>query len=166
MGQLCASATKWTSSRVKASSLPGGLYNPTSTIQVRLYRWDDGPLDDAFWSEALARAVRLRTEILGLGRDPSAYRLVFSEGDGLSGLTVDRYDRWLVAQFSSLALYARKELVLKLLTALTGAEGIIARTERGIAQKEGLRAGEQLDSRRSIPDTPVEHRRERPELPS
>ena len=80
-----------------------GLYNPTSTIRVRLYRWDDGPLDDAFWAESLAKAVRLRTDTLGLGRDPSAYRLIFSEGDGLSGLTVDRYDRWLVAQFTSLA---------------------------------------------------------------
>ncbi len=132
-----------------------GLYNPTSTIRVRLYRWDDGPLDDGFWSEALAKALRLRTEILGLGRDRSAYRLVFSEGDGLSGLTVDRYDRWLVAHFSSLALYARQELILKLLTTLTGAEGVIARTERGIAQKEGLRAGAQLTSG-SIPDEPVE----------
>ena len=76
--------------------------------------------------------------------DSSAYRLVSSEGDGLSGLTVDRYDRWLVVQFTSLALYTRRELILNLLTTLTGAEGIIARTERGIAQKEGLRAGEQL----------------------
>ena len=73
-----------------------GLYNPTSTIRVRLYRWDDGPLDEAFWSKSLTQAERLRTGILRLGVDPSAYRLVFSEGDGLSGLTVDRYDRWLV----------------------------------------------------------------------
>ena len=132
-----------------------GLYNPTSTIRARLYRWDDGPLDLAFWSESIAKAVRLRIEILGLGRDPSAYRLVFSEGDGLSGLTVDRYDRWLVAQFTSLALYNRRDLMLSLLTELTGAGGIITRTERGVAQKEGLRAGEQLTSG-SIPVEPVE----------
>jgi 23S rRNA (cytosine1962-C5)-methyltransferase len=121
-----------------------GLYNPTSTIRVRLYRWGDGPLDEAFWSKSLTQAERLRTGILGLGVDRSAYRLVSSEGDGLSGLTVDRYDRWLVAQFSSLALYARRELIVRLLIELTGVEGIIARTERGIAQKEGLKAGEQV----------------------
>jgi 23S rRNA (cytosine1962-C5)-methyltransferase len=132
-----------------------GLYNPTSTIRVRLYRWDDGPLDEAFWSKSLTQAERLRTGILRLGVDPSAYRLVFSEGDGLSGLTVDRYDRWLVAQFSSLALYARRELIVRLLIELTGAEGIIIRTERGIAQKEGLKAGEQLTIG-SIPGEPVE----------
>jgi len=132
-----------------------GLYNPASTIRVRLYRWDDGPLDDAFWSESIARALRLRHVVLGLGEDESAYRLVFSEGDGLSGLTVDRYDRWLVVQFTSLALYTRRDLILRLLAASTGAEGIIARTERGIALKEGLRAGEELTIG-SVPDEPVE----------
>ncbi|HEX3446824.1 MAG TPA: class I SAM-dependent rRNA methyltransferase, partial [Isosphaeraceae bacterium] len=132
-----------------------GLYNPTSTIRVRLYRWDDGPLDGAFWSKTLAAAGRLRSEILDLGKNSSAYRLIFSEGDGLSGLTVDRYDRWLVAQFTSLALYTRRDSILKLLMELTGALGIIARTDRGIAHKEGLRAGEEVIVG-SIPDLPVE----------
>lgn len=120
-----------------------GLYNPTSTIRVRLYRWDDGPLDEAFWSKTLAAAARLRSEILDLGKNSPAYRLIFSEGDGLSGLTVDRYDRWLVAQFTSLALYTHRDLVLGLLTELTDAEGIIARTDRGVTPKEGLRAGQE-----------------------
>ena len=120
-----------------------GLYNPTSTIRVRLYRWDDGPLDGAFWSKTLAAAGRLRSEILDLGKNSSAYRLIFSEGDGLSGLTVDRYDRWLVAQFTSLALYTHRDLMLGLLTELTDAEGIIARTDRGVTPKEGLRAGQE-----------------------
>jgi 23S rRNA (cytosine1962-C5)-methyltransferase len=132
-----------------------GLYNPTSTIRVRLYRWDDGPLDDAFWSELLAKAVRLRTDTLGLGRDPSAYRLVFSEGDGLSGLTVDRYDRWLVVQFTSLALYTKRQFILERLSALTGVEGIISRTDRGVAQREGLRSGEETTVG-SIPEEPVD----------
>jgi 23S rRNA (cytosine1962-C5)-methyltransferase len=131
-----------------------GLYNPASAIRVRLYRWDDGPLDAAFWSGSLAAAVRLRHDVLGLGGSQSAYRLVFSEGDGLSGLTVDVYDRWLVAQFTSLALHARRELVLPLLLESTGLLGVVARTERGIAPKEGLRSGEE-ETLGSIPDEPV-----------
>jgi 23S rRNA (cytosine1962-C5)-methyltransferase len=129
-----------------------GLYNPTSSIRVRLYRWDDGPLDGAFWSKTLAAAGRLRSEILDLGKNSSAYRLIFSEGDGLSGLTVDRYDRWLVAQFTSLALYTHRDLMLGLLTELTDAEGIIARTDRGVTPKEGLRAGQES----TIGKVPVE----------
>jgi 23S rRNA (cytosine1962-C5)-methyltransferase len=134
--------------------IASGLYNPTSTIRVRLYRWDQGPLDEVFWSTSIAASIRLRREILGIRAEKSACRLIFSEGDGLSGLTVDRYDRWLAARFSSLALYSRRDLILRLLAEATGTEGIVVRTERGIAQKEGLRAGE-LTTVGSIPDEPV-----------
>jgi 23S rRNA (cytosine1962-C5)-methyltransferase len=65
-------------------------------------------------------------------------RLVFSEGDGLSGLVVDRYDRWIVAQFTALALAQRRDLFAELLMELTGAEGIYLRTERGVGTLEGL----------------------------
>jgi 23S rRNA (cytosine1962-C5)-methyltransferase len=121
-----------------------GLFNPTSTIRVRLYRWDDGPLDDRFWADRLQSAVRLREGVLPLDtNDEAGYRLIFSEADGLSGLTVDRYGQWLVAQFSSLALYERRELLLLRLAERTQAKGIVVRTERGIASREGLRAGEE-----------------------
>ena len=56
--------------------------------------------------------LRLRSDTLKLGGDKAGYRLVSSEGDGLSGLTVDRYDRWAVAQFTSLALFERRELLV------------------------------------------------------
>jgi 23S rRNA (cytosine1962-C5)-methyltransferase len=131
-----------------------GLYNPASAIRVRLYRWDDGPLDEGFWSGVLATSARLRRDTLELGAPGTACRLVFSEGDGLSGLTVDRYGRWLVAQFTSLALYTHRELILRLLVESSGADGIIARTERGIAGREGLEPGEAIIVG-SIPDEPV-----------
>lgn len=115
-----------------------GLYNPASLLRVRLYRWQPMPLDSSFWLDKLESALRLRTATLGLGASETAYRLVFSEGDGLSGLTVDRFDEWLVAQFSSLPLYQRRELLLDHLLALSGARGAIARAERGLAEKEGL----------------------------
>ena len=101
-----------------------GLYNPASTILARLYRWSDEPLDSEFWRTQLEAALRLRTQVLKLGSHENAYRLVFSEGDGLSGLIVDRYDRWLVAHFSSLALMLRRELLLGHLMELTGAAGV------------------------------------------
>jgi 23S rRNA (cytosine1962-C5)-methyltransferase len=133
-----------------------GLYNPGSTIRVRLYRWDEGPLDESFWDSRLESSIRLREGILARGAGPQpAYRLVFSEADGLSGLTVDRYDQWLVAQFTSLALYQRREILLRRLAERTRAAGIIARTERAIAAREGLRAGE-TESVGSAPDGPIE----------
>src|SRR3954469_4569133 len=79
--------------------IASGLFNPHSAIRVRLFRWEQGTLDDAYIDGALADALRLRTDVLRLAAPSAGYRLISSEGDALSGLTVDRYDRWLVAQF-------------------------------------------------------------------
>ena len=70
--------------------------------------------------DRLAAAVRLRRDVLGRLGPGQACRLVFSEADGLSGCTVDRYDRWLVLQFTSLALAQRRDLLADLLTELIG----------------------------------------------
>ncbi|MDR3632415.1 MAG: class I SAM-dependent rRNA methyltransferase [Isosphaeraceae bacterium] len=121
-----------------------GLYNPHSAIRVRLYRWDDGPLDEAFWGNLFQRALSLRRDVLRLGGPGTAYRVVSSEGDGISGLTVDRYDRWLVAQFSSLALFEHRAPLGRLLAEQTGVEGILLRIDRSVAEAEGLRGAEDV----------------------
>ena len=100
----------------------------------------------------------------GWGQIASAYRLVFSEGDGLSGLTVDRYDRWLVAQFTSLALFTRRELILRAAHRADRRRGHRRphrprdRPERGPAGRRGTIVG-------SIPRRAGRDRRERPDLP-
>jgi 23S rRNA (cytosine1962-C5)-methyltransferase len=116
-----------------------GLYNSRSRIRVRLYSWQvEQPLDREFFRERLAHAVRLRRDILRLTGPGRACRLVFSEGDFLSGLTVDQYDRWLAVQFTSLGLAQRKDMWVELLRELVEPEGIYLRTERGIGKLEGL----------------------------
>jgi 23S rRNA (cytosine1962-C5)-methyltransferase len=121
-----------------------GLYNSQSKIRVRLYSWQtDQPLDQEFFRDRLAVAVRLRRAIIapvidGRRVTGNACRLVFSEGDGLSGLTVDQYDRWLAVQFTSLGLAQRRNMLAKVLTELTGAVGVYQRTERGIGRLEGV----------------------------
>ncbi|MFO0958955.1 MAG: class I SAM-dependent rRNA methyltransferase [Isosphaeraceae bacterium] len=128
-----------------------GLFNPRSQIRARLYRWDDGPLDDAFWAGRIDSALRLRSEVLGL-RGPC--RLIFSEGDGLSGLTADRYGEWLVLQFTSLALFERRERLLDLLQERAPCRGILLRSEKGIADQEGLSFAEG-PARGEAPDGPI-----------
>jgi len=115
-----------------------GLFNGRSQIRVRLYTRDPAPLDDAFFAERIRAAVRLRTEILGLGDPAGACRLVFSEGDGLSGLTVDRYGPWLSVQLTSLALARRRDALLDALRRAVAHEGVMLRTEKGILEEEGL----------------------------
>jgi 23S rRNA (cytosine1962-C5)-methyltransferase len=116
-----------------------GLYNSHSKIRVRLYSWEpDVPLDAGFFARRLDEALRLRRDVLGLEGPGRACRLVFSEGDGLSGLAVDRYDRWLVVQFTALGLAQRRDLFADLLEERLRPEGVYLRTERGIGQMEGL----------------------------
>jgi 23S rRNA (cytosine1962-C5)-methyltransferase len=115
-----------------------GLYNSRSQIRVRLYSWDRAQsLDDGFFAARLDEALALRRE-LGLMGDRSACRLVFSEGDGISGLVVDRYGGWLAVQLTSLALARRLENLLDALEERLHPRGIYLRTEKGILEEEGL----------------------------
>jgi 23S rRNA (cytosine1962-C5)-methyltransferase len=132
-----------------------GLYNARSKIRVRLYTWSpDQPLDAAFFRGRLEAALHLRRHVLGLSGPRRGCRLVFSEGDGLSGLTVDQYDRWLVAQFTALGLAERRDLLADLLMELVQPEGIYLRTERGIGRLEGLELHDG-PLRGSVPADPV-----------
>jgi 23S rRNA (cytosine1962-C5)-methyltransferase len=115
-----------------------GLFNPSSQIRVRLYTSADEPLDGAFFAARVRRALALRSEVLGLGDPAGACRLVFSEGDELSGLTVDRYGRHLVVLLTSLGMAGRLEPILDALEDALGPEGILLRTEKGVGEEEGL----------------------------
>src|SRR5438105_7768073 len=116
-----------------------GLFNSRSKIRVRLYSWSpEQALDAEFFRAGIQSAVQLRQAVLGWSKPGAACRLVFSEGDGLSGLTVDRYDRWLVVQFTSLGMARRQDMWTDLLTERLRPDGIYLRTERGIGRLEGL----------------------------
>lgn len=134
-----------------------GLFNPHSQIRVRLYTPHDEPLDGAFFAKRLRAAVRLRSDVLGLGNAEGACRLAFSEGDHLSGLTVDRYGSWLVVQLTGLGIAGRLEPILDTLEEMLAPAGILLRTEKGMAEAEGLILQDGLLRGRS-PDGPVDVR--------
>jgi 23S rRNA (cytosine1962-C5)-methyltransferase len=132
-----------------------GLVNPHSQIRVRVYRWEDESLDAAFFAERIRAAAQLRAGPLGLADPEGACRLVFSEGDGLSGLTVDRYGRQLVVQLTALALHRRLDPLLDALDAAVSPTAIMLRTEKGMADEEGLEVRDG-PLRGSPADAPIE----------
>lgn len=131
-----------------------GLFNSRSVIRVRLYRWEDEPLDAGFWQRTVERAIRLRHRILGLDAPGAACRLIASEGDGLSGLTVDRFDRWLIVQFSSRALADHRDEIIGPLASIDGISGVRVRSDRSITTLEGLDAFDE-DAIGSTPTEPI-----------
>jgi 23S rRNA (cytosine1962-C5)-methyltransferase len=122
----------------KGKFIARGILNGQSRIRVRLYTWQaTETLDEAFWRRRLQSAIGFR-EQLGYGDLRGAARLVFSEGDGLSGLIVDRYADYLAVQVTALAMAVRLPQIAPMLAELTGARGIMVRTERGVSRAEGL----------------------------
>ena len=131
-----------------------GLFNAQSQIRVRLYGWDAAErIDEAFFATRLDRALALR-HALGLMAPDGGCRLVFSEGDGLSGLVVDRYRDVLSVQLTSLALAHRRELLLDLLDERLRPSGTLLRTEKGVLEEEGLEARDGV-LRGAAPDEPM-----------
>ena len=116
-----------------------GLYNSTSRILVRLYSWRlEQPLDAAFWQAAIHEAVESRRAMFDLQSPNTGCRLIFSEADGLSGLTVDFYGGYLLVQFTSLAIFLHRAAILTALQKEVNPKGIWLRTEKGMREAEGL----------------------------
>jgi len=116
--------------------LARGMLNRRSQIQVRLVSWvQDEAIDDDFWRGRLLRAINGRR---ALEAESNALRLVFAESDGMPGLTVDRYADWLVLQVGTLAMDNRKHDLAAMLMALTGARGVIERSDLALRRQEGL----------------------------
>ncbi len=116
-----------------------GLFNSTSRIVARLYSWQlDRPLDAAFWQATIYQAVESRRQMFDLNSPNTGCRLIFSEADGLSGLTVDFYGGFLLVQFTSLALFLHRDAILAALQNEVHPKGIWLRTEKGMREAEGL----------------------------
>ncbi len=73
------------------------LADPGDRIVARVLSRRRMTLDGAWLAQRLRSAQSLRVLHAGL-QDSTAYRLVNGEGDGLPGLTVDRYGDWLMVQ--------------------------------------------------------------------
>jgi len=93
-----------------------GFYNGHSRIALRVLTQDpDEAVDEAFFARRIDDAVRLRREVLGLDAVTDAYRLVHSEGDGLSGLVVDRFANTLVIEYFSAGMFRQRDLIRRCL---------------------------------------------------
>ncbi len=93
-----------------------GFYNGHSRIALRMLEGDpDVAVDAAWFSRRIADAVALRRELLKLDDVGNAWRVLHSEGDGISGLVVDRYDDLLVVGFFSAGAWRYREWIFNAL---------------------------------------------------
>lgn len=116
-----------------------GVYNPASRIRVRLYQWQQNLQLDAQWvAKNLASAVAMRRLRVDCTDSRQAVRLVNSEGDGLSGLIIDKFGDVIVVQFTSLAMYQWKDAIVAFLEQELTPGSIILRVDEKTAANEGM----------------------------
>jgi 23S rRNA (cytosine1962-C5)-methyltransferase len=84
-----------------SNHLATALYDPTSRIVARVLDRNKIQLNVAWLEEKLTQALKLRQHAQLDGSD--AHRWVNSEGDGLPGMTLDRYGDYLMLQLYSCA---------------------------------------------------------------
>ncbi len=115
-----------------------GLYNPRSEIALRVLKWGPDLPDEAFWQQRLERAVELRRGFLQLDEVTNAYRVVHAEGDGLTGLVVDRLGDVLSAEVFSLGMFQRCGAILDRLAPLCGTRHTLIQPSPQVLAHEGF----------------------------
>jgi len=123
-------------------------YSDKSQIAIRVLTREDLPVDRAFLAKRLAQAQAYRQQVV---ENSEAYRVVFSEGDLLPSLIVDRYGDYLVLQTLSQATERLKPLVVEILVEMFSPKAIIERNDprvrllEGLDRRVGLLYGEALE---------------------
>jgi 23S rRNA (cytosine1962-C5)-methyltransferase len=120
--------------------LGAGLYNPRAKIVLRVVAHGaEAELGEGYFEWALRRAVALRREVFRLDEASDAYRLVNSDGDGLSGLIVDRYGETLLCEVTSFGMARRLPAWLPLLHVLAGTRFARVHVDHDLGSLEGIR---------------------------
>jgi len=112
------------------------LWNGRSQISLRFLSRASEPPGPDFWSRRIEDAAALRENVLKLDRDTNAYRVVHAEGDGLSGLIVDRFDDVLSVEVFSLGMYQRIGPILALCAARLGTGHFRVGVDERVARQE------------------------------
>ena len=119
-----------------AGALVGrGFYNPRPSLACRILTRRDEPIDPAWFAGRIGEAAAYRQALELPGQ---AHRLVWSEGDGLPGLVVDRYAEVVVIQCLTLGMSRALPWIAAGLRGAVGEVPIYLADEPGAARLEGF----------------------------
>ena len=140
----------YSSDVVEATDAPGGsivavqdehrnfigqaFYSDSSQIALRFLTQTRDSIDREWWRRQVREAAARRN----FGAKTNAYRLIYSEGDLLPSIILDRYDDVLVLQTLSQGSEAIKPLLVELLIEEFAPRAIIERNDVRVRQHEGL----------------------------
>jgi 23S rRNA (cytosine1962-C5)-methyltransferase len=112
-----------------------GYFNPKSLIAVRLLDPALGvAIDAGFFAKKLQRALSLREAIYAR----PFYRLVHAEGDGLPGVTIDRFGEVATIQITTAGMEALTAPLLAALDTVIAPKTVVLRNDAPARALEGL----------------------------
>ena len=135
-----------------------GMLNMQAPMAIRLLTEKQDEIVDAqFIAEKIADAVQLRRKIYGLDAVTDAYRVIHAEGDGLSGLIVDRFGDVLVVAFYAAGMFRMQHWIFDaLLTQFPGSQ-IFAFGDDNAQKQEGFDGPPGKPPHGGKPSTITEH---------
>ena len=110
------------------------LYSDRSQIALRFVTQSNEEIDRAWWRRRIVEAAARRK----VTADTNAFRLIYSEGDLLPSLIVDRYNDVLVLQTLSQGTDALKTTFTEILTEEFQPRAVIERNDARVRELEGL----------------------------
>ncbi len=113
-----------------------GYCNPATTIAVRMLAWNETPAIEELVARRLMGALELRRRFIR--NDTNSYRLINGDGDGLSGVVVDRFGDVLVVQLLTAGADRMRATIVAALNELLRPRSIIERSHGAVRKQEGL----------------------------
>jgi 23S rRNA (cytosine1962-C5)-methyltransferase len=113
-----------------------GYCNPATTIAIRMLAWGETPTIEELVARRLKSALELRRRFIG--DDTNSYRLINGDGDGLSGVVVDRFGDVLVVQILTAGADRMRATIVAALNELVHPRSIIERSHGAVRKQEGL----------------------------
>jgi len=110
------------------------LFSDASQIALRFLTQSNEEIDRDWWRRRIREAAKRRH----ISPDTNAYRLIYSEGDLLPSLIVDRYSDVLVMQTLSQGTDAVKSMLTEILVEEFNPRAVIERNDVRVRELEGL----------------------------
>jgi len=119
--------------------LAKGYYNRHSLIAVRILSYQkDEKIDKDFFFKRMEQALKYRQRLYP---QLSSYRVVYSEGDFLPGLIIDKYEKSLALQILTSGMERLEEDIIQAGEILFSPARIVLRNDASFRELEGLVQG-------------------------
>ena len=113
-------------------------FSEFSQIIARVWTFDaNEKINKDYLLKQIQNAQKLRLS-MDMDSNTNAYRIINTEADGIPGLIVDKYDKYLVCQFLSAGAEFWRENIIEILTEEFNPVGIYERSDTDSRTKEGL----------------------------